>query len=38
MIITNAETRDFSRQLPGLYSLLPDARLWGNHTIISVRR
>ena len=37
LIITNQETRDFTRKLAGVFMLVPEERLWGNHTIISVR-
>eukprot|EP00965_Chrysotila_dentata_P063258 2095995-Pleurochrysis_carterae.AAC.1 len=37
LIISDAETRDFARQLSGAYMLLPHERLWENHTLISVR-
>ena len=36
LIITDAVTRDFARQMPGAYMLLPDERVWGNHSILQV--
>ena len=35
-IISDADTRDFARQMSAAYMLLPDERVWGNHTVLSL--
>ena len=37
MIISDAETRDFSRRMGSTYMLLPDERVFGNSTILTLR-
>lgn len=36
LIISDAETRDFARQMPAAYMLLPDERIFGNNTLLSL--
>ena len=35
-IISDADTRDFARTMSAAYMLVPDERVWGNHTILSL--
>ena len=36
-IISDAETRDFARQMLGAYMLMPDERVWGNRTLLQLQ-
>jgi hypothetical protein len=36
LLISNAETRDFSRKMGSAFMLLPHERVWGNTTILSL--
>jgi len=36
LIISDAETRDFARQMPAAYMLLPHERIFGNDTVLSL--
>ena len=36
LLLTNAETRDFSRKMGSAFMLLPHERVWGNTTILSL--
>ena len=36
-IITDKETRDFARQTPGVFLLMPDEKVFGNHTVMTMR-
>mgnify|MGYP004111697645 CR=1 FL=1 len=35
--LTKKETRDFARQLGALGMLMPNKRLWANHTLVTMR-
>ena len=36
-IISDAETRNFARQMGGVFMLLPDAKLWGNQSLMVLK-